>query len=68
MNIPEGCPYCQSRDIRTIAPSDVDLSGYRCHECQRVFYVADVTLRAEPAAIAMTPADKPTPKKRKPPK
>lgn len=44
MITPDGCPYCRCSDIRQITIPSVDLIAYRCHQCQRLFYVADVQM------------------------
>lgn len=42
---PSRCPFCESQDIRRL-PSDGDeLVGYRCHQCDRIFYVAAVRIQ-----------------------
>lgn len=41
------CPHCRCYDIRQITKSGLDLIGYRCHDCQRTFYVAVTQIPVE---------------------
>jgi transposase-like protein len=46
---PQACPFCQSPDPRLVTGRDLELSGFRCGECMRVFYVATaMPLRQDP--------------------
>jgi hypothetical protein len=45
---PECCPFCRSQDLRPLTIAGVDLTGYRCHDCEKIFYV---TADAQPAAL-----------------
>jgi transposase-like protein len=51
MNPPQRCPFCESHDVRTITPTDLDLVGYRCHDCQNMFYAAAVTPSSDDAPV-----------------
>jgi hypothetical protein len=41
---PDACPFCRSFDIRPLTNPGIDLLGFRCHDCQRTFYVTAATL------------------------
>jgi hypothetical protein len=36
---PGMCPYCRSFDVRTLTAVGHGPAGYRCHDCQKTFYV-----------------------------
>jgi hypothetical protein len=55
MSSPQSCPFCESRDIRMLTASGLDLTGYRCHDCQGTFYVAAVAIRPPVEAEARRP-------------
>ena len=59
MTTPRSCPFCDSQDIRIMTGAGVDLVGYRCHDCQKAFYVAALDFGADPPP---TPRPKPRPK------
>ena len=40
MSAPSDCPNCGSHDIRELKPAVSGVSGFRCHACARIFYVA----------------------------
>lgn len=54
MSSPQSCPFCSSHDIRMLTASGLDLTGYRCHDCQGTFYVGSAAIkpRAEAAPAA----------------
>ncbi len=47
MTTPRSCPFCDSQDIRILTGTGVDLVGYRCHECQKTFYVAELDFKSQ---------------------
>jgi transposase-like protein len=40
MSAKPDCPYCQSHDVRPLNAAVAGVSGFRCHECAALFYVA----------------------------
>jgi transposase-like protein len=36
---PGMCPFCRSFDVRILTAIGSGLTGYRCHDCQKTFYV-----------------------------
>ena len=52
MSAPDGCPFCHCLDVRLLTAANLDLLGYRCHDCGRTFYVtSDTLLSTEDHAI-----------------
>jgi transposase-like protein len=44
MSLAKGCPFCSCLDVRAISDPRLELVGFRCHDCQRVFYVGTVKM------------------------
>jgi transposase-like protein len=42
MSTTPDCPSCLSHDIRPLNATAIGVSGYRCHDCAKIFYVASV--------------------------
>jgi transposase-like protein len=42
MSTKPDCPQCSSHDIRRLKTAVIGISGFRCHECAKLFYVASV--------------------------
>ena len=38
------CPYCRLLDVRPVISHGLELAGYRCQDCSRVFFIADILL------------------------
>jgi transposase-like protein len=39
MSTTPNCPFCVSQDVRPITPALTRGAAYRCHDCERIFYV-----------------------------
>jgi transposase-like protein len=35
------CPFCRSFDVRILTALGSGPTGYRCHHCQKTFYVSE---------------------------
>jgi transposase-like protein len=55
MTTPRCCPFCDSRDIRLLTGTGADLVGYRCHDCQNTFYVAELDFKPRTAPTPPPP-------------
>jgi transposase-like protein len=44
MSATPDCPHCQSHDVRRLNAAVTGVSGFRCHECAEIFYVASSTV------------------------
>jgi transposase-like protein len=42
LGLANACPFCSCLDVRAINDPALELVGFRCHDCQRVFYVGTV--------------------------
>lgn len=51
MSPPEGCPFCRCKDVRPLSDPALELVGYRCHDCERTFYVTTVKESPQPAKV-----------------
>jgi transposase-like protein len=45
---PETCPFCRSYDLRALVGLELDVTGYRCHDCHKTFYVPTPVQSPEP--------------------
>jgi len=45
VTMPDCCPFCRSHDLRPLTVEGGDLTGFRCHDCDKTFYV---TAEAQP--------------------
>ncbi len=56
MSVSPACPYCHSHDPRVLIAAVIGVSGYRCHDCGRVFYRAshDVAKQIQDAQVKRT--------------
>jgi transposase-like protein len=59
MALSPDCPHCRSHDVRALNAAVTGVSGFRCHDCTKVFYVAvtAVTQRIEEAQAKRAPSD-----------
>ena len=44
MGLASACPFCSCLDVRAINDPALEMVGFRCHDCQRVFYVGTVEM------------------------
>ena len=50
MGLASACPFCSCLGVRAINDPAVEMVGFRCHDCQRVFlrwHLEDVQARGE---------------------
>jgi transposase-like protein len=66
MSAPSDCPNCGSHDIRELKAAVIGVSGFRCHACAKIFYVAseDVKQRIHDAQTKHDLRDAAKPKRR----
>jgi tRNA(Ile2) C34 agmatinyltransferase TiaS len=52
---PGMCPFCRSFDVRVLTALGSGPTGYRCHDCQKTFFVtAAEPVPVEPAEARTT--------------
>lgn len=66
MSASPDCPHCGSHDICRLNAAVTGVSGFRCQQCAKIFYVAsaDVTQRIHDAQKKPEPSDKGEPLRR----
>jgi transposase-like protein len=50
------CPFCRSFDVRILTALGTGPTGYRCHDCQKTFFVT----AEEPLESAERKTDRPS--------
>ena len=54
-SLPRRCPFCESNDVREVRMSGEELTGFRCRDCDQMFFVGAVRLVKAPRARKTRP-------------
>ena len=61
MGLASACPFCSCLDVRAMNDPALEMVGFRCHDCQRVFYIGTVKVSKPEGKNAAGPDSHPPP-------